>query len=60
MARPLHAGDIPLIRKDRHMTQNDPGNDYPLSEVPLHARKGLASTATVSYTHLTLPTICSV
>ena len=29
------------------MTQNDPGNDYPLSEVPLHARKGLASTAMV-------------
>jgi hypothetical protein len=27
------------------MTQNDPGNDYPLSEVPMHARKGLASTA---------------
>ena len=26
------------------MTQNDPGNDYPLSEVPMHARKGLAST----------------
>ena len=29
------------------MTQNDSGNDYPLSEVPLHARKGLASTAMV-------------
>lgn len=29
------------------MTQNDPGNDYPLSEVPMHARKGLASTAMV-------------
>ncbi len=29
------------------MTQQDPGNDYPLSEVPLHARKGLASTAMV-------------
>ena len=29
------------------MTQQEPGNDYPLSEVPLHARKGLASTAMV-------------
>lgn len=29
------------------MTQQDPGNDYPLSEVPMHARKGLASTAMV-------------
>ncbi|MBC3208198.1 cytosine permease [Pseudomonas sp. SWRI111] len=29
------------------MTQNAPGNDYPLSEVPMHARKGLASTAMV-------------
>jgi len=29
------------------MTQNEPGNDYPLSEVPMHARKGLASTAMV-------------
>ena len=29
------------------MTQQEPGNDYPLSEVPMHARKGLASTAMV-------------
>ncbi len=29
------------------MTQNASGNDYPLSEVPMHARKGLASTAMV-------------
>ena len=29
------------------MTQHAPGNDYPLSEVPMHARKGLASTAMV-------------
>ena len=29
------------------MTQQEPGNDYPLSEVPTHARKGLASTAMV-------------
>src|SRR5471032_2549169 len=29
------------------MTQNDPGNDYPLSEVPMHARKSFASTAMV-------------
>jgi cytosine permease len=29
------------------MTQQESGNDYPLSEVPLHARKGLASTAMV-------------
>src|SRR3546814_5022012 len=47
LARSLHACDISLLRKDLHMTQNDPGNDYPLSEVPMHARKGLASTAMV-------------
>src|SRR3546814_1232980 len=47
LARALHACDISLLRKDLHMTQNDPGNDYPLSEVPMHARKGLASTAMV-------------
>ncbi|MCU7647564.1 cytosine permease [Pseudomonas piscis] len=29
------------------MTQHAPGNDYPLSEVPQHARKGLASMAMV-------------
>lgn len=29
------------------MTQHEPGNDYPLSEVPPHARKGLASMAMV-------------
>ena len=29
------------------MTQQESGNDYPLSEVPMHARKGLASTAMV-------------
>ncbi|MGE8310318.1 MAG: cytosine permease, partial [Pseudomonas protegens] len=29
------------------MTQHEPGNDYPLSEVPQHARKGLASMAMV-------------
>jgi len=36
-----------LIQGARHMTQQEPGNDYPLSEVPMHARKGLASTAMV-------------
>lgn len=29
------------------MTQNELANDFPLSEVPMHARKGLASTAMV-------------
>lgn len=41
------------------MTQHEPGNDYPLSEVPMHARKGLASTAMVLLGFTFLPQPCS-
>ena len=32
-------------------------NDYELSEVPMDKRRSFSSITTVSYTHLTLPTI---